>query len=83
MGKIKHHRAWAVIAATVVLFALLLLLLPHPTDLVLAMSCCLLAMVFLFGIIEIPSSRMPEVSEDSRQSPVLPSRFQRPPPTLS
>jgi hypothetical protein len=43
-----------------------------------------LAVVFLFGIVHVPSSlwlRSQVSEEHPPQSPDLPSRFQRPPPT--
>lgn len=81
MSRSQKQRAWKAVA--VVLLTLLLVLLTHPHHLTGAMACPVLAMVFLFGIIEIPFSlwRLSQLSEEyPQQSPDLPSRFQRPPP---
>jgi hypothetical protein len=80
----KRH-GWQVITAVVLLFALLIILLPHPDHLSAAMTCPLLVIVFLFGAIDVPFSlwHILLLSEPySPQSPDLPSRFQRPPPAL-
>jgi hypothetical protein len=85
MSQSHKHRTWKAIAAAVVLLTLLLVLLPHPHHLTGAIACPVLAVVFLFGTIDIPFSLwlLSQVSEEHPpQSPDLPSRFQRPPPAL-
>jgi hypothetical protein len=85
MSRRRQHRAWELITASVLLVTLLLVLLPHPHHLTLALAACpVLAIVFLFGTVHLPWSLwlLSRVSEEHPpQSPVLPSRFQRPPPT--
>jgi hypothetical protein len=84
MSQSQKNRVRKAIAAAVVLLTLLLVLLPHH-HITGAIACPVLAMVFLFGTIDIPSSLwLPsQVSEEHPpQSPDLPSRFQRPPPAL-
>jgi hypothetical protein len=74
---------WAMIAASAVLLALLLILLPHPHHLTIAAACPVLAIVFLFGTVYVPCSLWllsQENVEYPPQSIHLPSRFQRPPP---
>jgi hypothetical protein len=81
----NRHQGWQLITVVVLLFALLIILLPHPDHLSVAMTCPLLVRVFLFGAIDVPFSlwHTSLLSEPySPQSPDLPSRFQRPPPAL-
>jgi hypothetical protein len=85
MATRNRLQGWHLITVVVLLFALLIFLLPHRDHLSVAMTCPLLAVVFLFGAIDVPSSlwHMSLPSEPhSPQSPDLPSRFQRPPPAL-
>lgn len=79
----RQHRAWQVITASALLFALLLVLLPHSHQLAVAPACPVLAVVFLFGAVCIAYSLLPlsqASDEHLPQSPDLPIRFQRPPP---
>jgi hypothetical protein len=83
MSRSRQQRAWKMIAASAVLFALLLILLPHPHYLTVAAIYPVLAVVFLFGAVHVPYSLwiLSHLSETHLpQSPDLPSRFQRPPP---
>jgi hypothetical protein len=80
----KRH-GWQVITVVVLLFALLIILLPHPDHLSVATTHLLLVMVFLFGAIDVQISlwHTSLLSEPySPQSPDLPSHSQRPPPAL-
>jgi hypothetical protein len=81
----NRFQGWLLITVVVLLFALLMFLLPHRDHLSLAVTCPLLATVFLFGAVDVPSSlwHMSLLSEPySPQSADLPSHFQRPPPAL-
>lgn len=83
MNQSRKYSAWRIVTASVLLFALLLALLPHPQQLTVAAVCPVLALVFLFGIVHVPDCPwLPsQASEDHpSQSSDLPSRFQRPPP---
>ncbi len=83
MSRSQKHRTRRIIAAVVLLFTLLVVLLPLSHHMTVAMACPVLAMVFLFGTINVPLSLwvVSQVSEaHPLQSPDLPSRFQRPPP---
>jgi hypothetical protein len=85
MAKSGRHQGWQALTVAALLFALLLSLLPQYDHSGLDMACPLLVMVFLFRKIDARSrfwrlslSSTPAIS----QSPILPSRFQRPPPDL-
>jgi predicted MFS family arabinose efflux permease len=83
MSRSRDHRARRIIAATLLLFTLLVVLVPPSHHITVAMACPVLAMVFLFGTINVPFSLwvVSAVSEaHPPQAPDLPSRFQRPPP---
>jgi hypothetical protein len=83
MSRSRRERAWKIIAASALVFTLLLVLLPHPHHLVVTAAYPVLAVVFLFGIVHVPGSlwlRSQVSEEHPPQSPDLPSRFQRPPP---
>jgi hypothetical protein len=83
MSRRRQHRVWGVITAAAVLFALLLVVLPHTHHLTIEAAGPVLAIVFLFGAVHIPGSLwLPsQVSKEHPPlSPDLPSRFQRPPP---
>ena len=83
MGRIRRERAWKIIAASALLLTLLLVLLPHSHHLVVIAQNPLLAVVFLFAIVQVPGAlwlRSHASEEHPPQSPDLPSRFQRPPP---
>jgi len=85
MRQSRKHRALKFIAGAVLLFTLLVVLLPHAQHITVAMACPVLAMVFLFGTINVPLSLwlVSQVSEaHPPQSPDLPFRFQRPPPAI-
>jgi hypothetical protein len=83
MSRSQRRRARKIIAVTALLFTLLIVLLPHSHHITVPMACPFMAMVFLFGTIDVPLSLwlVSPVSEARlQQSPDLPSRFQRPPP---
>ena len=83
MSQNRRDRARRFIAATVLLLTLLVVLLPPSHHITVLMACPVLAMVFLFGTINVPLSLwlVSPVSEVRPPlSPDLPSRFQRPPP---
>jgi hypothetical protein len=83
MSRSRRDRAWKIISASVLVFTLLLVLLPHPHHLVITAACPELAVVFLFGSVHVPCSLwlLSHASEEHLpQAPDLPSRFQRPPP---
>jgi hypothetical protein len=78
-------QAWKTLLVLSLLFALAVVLLPHPHHLFVSIACPLLVVVFLFGTIDASVSlgRVSPVNEEcSFQSPDLPFRFQRPPPAL-
>jgi hypothetical protein len=84
MSRRRQHRAWEVVTASAVLFTLLLVLLPHSHHLTVAAACPVLAVVFLFGTVCVAYSLLllsQASDEHLPQSPDLPTRFQRPPPT--
>jgi hypothetical protein len=84
MSRSQKQRAWKIVSAAAVLFALLLVLLPHSHHLTVAAACPVLAVVFLFGVVPVPFSLwLPSQASEEHlpQSPDLPTRFQRPPPT--
>jgi len=84
MSRSQKQRSWKIISAAAVLFALLLVLLPHSHHLTVAAACPVLAVVFLFGVVPVSYSLwLPLQASEAYlpQSPDLPSRFQRPPPT--
>ena len=84
MSRSKKQRAWKILLAAAVLFALLLALLPHFHHLTVPAACPVLSVVFLFGVVPVPYSLwLPSQAHEEHlpQSPDLPSRFQRPPPT--
>jgi hypothetical protein len=83
MSGSRRDRAWKIIAASALVFTLLLVLLPHPHHLIVTAACPVLAVVFLFAAVHVPYSQwlLSYVSQEHPpQSPDLPSRFQRPPP---
>jgi hypothetical protein len=83
MSRSRQYRWREKIAASAVLFTLLLVLLPHPHYLTVVATYPVLAVVFLFGAVYVPRSlwSLSLLSETHLpQSPDLPSRFQRPPP---
>jgi hypothetical protein len=85
MREPNHHQASKTITVVALLFALLIVLLPHPHHLSISMASPLLVMVFLSGTIDVPVSlwHLSRVSKEcSLKSPDLPSRFQQPPPAL-
>ncbi len=74
-------RARKIVAVAVLLVTLLVVLLPHTHHIPAAMACPVMAMVFLFGTVEVPLWLLsPESEALPAQAPDLPSRFQRPPP---
>jgi hypothetical protein len=78
-------QAWKTLVVVSLLFALAVVLLLHPHHLNVSIACPLLVVVFLFGTIDASVSLRhvsPVNEECSFQSPDLPFRFQRPPPTL-
>jgi hypothetical protein len=82
----RKERAWKIIAASALVFTLLLVLLPHPHHLVATAAYPVLAVVFLFAIVHVPGClwvRSYASEEHPPQSPDLPSRFQRPPPATT
>jgi hypothetical protein len=86
MSRRRQHLAWKMIAASALLFTLLLALLPHPNHLTIAAVCPVLAIVFLFGTVPGPCSVLlpSQVSDEHPpQSPEIPSLFQRPPPVTT
>ncbi len=85
MAKSGRHQGWQALTVAALLFALLLSLFPHYDHSGLDMACPLLVIVFLFGKINAPSDFLRlslSSTPASSQSPILPSRFQRPPPAL-
>ena len=81
MEQVRKQSAWTVLTAAVVLLAVLLVLVPNPHHLPMVMAAPVWALVFLFGAVLLPSLLTPVSEEIVPQSPALPSRFQRPPPT--
>jgi hypothetical protein len=85
MSRPGKNQTWKTLAAIALLFALVVILLPHPHHLNVSIACPLLVVVFLFGAIDTSVSLRhvsPVNEEGSFQSPDLPFRFQRPPPAL-
>jgi hypothetical protein len=85
MSRPGKNQAWKTLAVIALLFALAVILLPHPHHLNVSIACPLLVVVFLFGAIDASVSLRhvsPVNEECSFQSPDLPFRFQRPPPAL-
>jgi hypothetical protein len=81
MEQTRKQSAWTVLAVAVVLLAVLLMLVPNPHHLAIVMAAPVWAVVFLFGLVLLPSLPTPVSEEMVPQSPDLPSRFQRPPPS--
>jgi hypothetical protein len=81
MEQVRKPSAWTVLTAAVVLLAVLLVLVPNPHHLPIVMAAPVWALVFLFGAVLLPSLLTPVSEEIVPQSPALPSRFQRPPPS--
>jgi hypothetical protein len=85
MSRTGKHQAWKSLTAIALLFALVVVLLPHPHHISVSMACPFLVVVFLFGTIDASVSLRyvsPVNEECSFQSPDLPFRFQRPPPAF-
>jgi predicted MFS family arabinose efflux permease len=84
MSRSRKDGARRFIAATLLLLTLLVVLLPPSHHSTVLLACPVLATVFLFGTINAPLSLwLVSPVSDARptQSPDLPSRFQRPPPS--
>ena len=81
MEQLRKPSAWTVLTTAVVLSAVLLVLVPNPHHLPIVVAAPVWAVVFLFGLLLLPSSLTPVSEEIVPQSPDLPSRFQRPPPS--
>ena len=81
MEPVRKQSAWTVLTAAVVLLAVLLVLVPNPHHLPIVMAAPVWALVFLFGAVLLPTLLTPVSEEIVPQSPALPSRFQRPPPS--
>lgn len=81
MEQLRKQSPWTLLTAALVLLAVLLVLVPNSHHLPIVMAAPVWAVVFLFGLLLLPSVLTPASKEIVPQSPDLPSRFQRPPPS--
>ena len=85
MPPVSRSRLFRIYAAIAVLIALLLLLLPHGAHQQAAALCFILVPIFLGEVLGAPLFSWLDAQHNSPsrgRAPILPIRFQRPPPSL-